>query len=178
MFGTGCVKNAERIFALRTRSRSSQSKGGTHPRGENRQSLLQAERVYLLVEHRAGARMRFLANENLPGDAVEASRAAGHDVVWVRTAAPGSANVEVLASARHDRRIVLTFDKDFGELAWRRRLPAECGIVLFRIPMPPPSGVGDALAAILSSRSDWTGHFTVVEPGRIRMRPLPDSGVQ
>jgi hypothetical protein len=33
--------------------------------------------------------MRILANENVPGDAVDALRIHGHDVVWIRTAAPG-----------------------------------------------------------------------------------------
>lgn len=35
--------------------------------------------------------MRFLANENFPGDAVEALRHQGHDVTWIRTDAPGIA---------------------------------------------------------------------------------------
>jgi predicted nuclease of predicted toxin-antitoxin system len=111
--------------------------------------------------------MRFLANENVPGDAVVALHAAGHDVTWVRTASPGGDDVEVLATAQREKRILLTFDKDFGELAWRQRLPADCGIVLFRIPMPPPADVGKTIAAILSSRQDWTGPFAVVEPGRL-----------
>ncbi len=119
--------------------------------------------------------MRFLANENFPGDAVAALRAAGHDVVWVRTEAPGSADADVLATAQRETRVLLTFDKDFGELAWRRRLPATSGVVLFRISVPSPASVGEALTAILSSREDWTGHFAVVERGRIRMRPLPGS---
>ncbi len=117
--------------------------------------------------------MRFLADENFPGDAVAALRAAGHDVVWVRTEAAGSGDVAVLARAQQETRVLLTFDKDFGELAWRCRLPAASGVVLFRIPMPSPPTVGEALAAIVSSRQDWPGHFAVVEPGRIRMRPLP-----
>src|SRR5882672_5981567 len=33
-----------------------------------------------------------------------------------------------------DARVLLTFDKNFGELAWRSGLPASCGIVLFRLP--------------------------------------------
>jgi hypothetical protein len=41
--------------------------------------------------------MRFLANENFPGAAVAVLEAAGNDVVWVRTAAPGSSDPEVLA---------------------------------------------------------------------------------
>jgi Domain of unknown function (DUF5615) len=40
--------------------------------------------------------MRFLANENFPGSAVAVLREAGHDVAWVRTAAPGIADPEVL----------------------------------------------------------------------------------
>ena len=45
--------------------------------------------------------MRFLANENFPGDAVAALLAMGHDVVWVRTAAPGSKDEDVLALGRY-----------------------------------------------------------------------------
>lgn len=61
--------------------------------------------------------MRFLANENFPGAAVAALEAAGNDVVWVRTAAPGSSDPEVLAWAAREQRVLITFDKDFGELA-------------------------------------------------------------
>jgi hypothetical protein len=38
--------------------------------------------------------MRFLTNENFPGAAVRALQASGHDVVWVRTAAPGFSTIE------------------------------------------------------------------------------------
>lgn len=116
--------------------------------------------------------MRFLANENFPGDAVFQLKAAGHDVVWIRTAAPGSKDHDVLAWAVREERIVLTFDKDFGELAWRANLPASSGVVLFRLPMPAATDAGAKLAAQINERTDWSGHFTVVEPGRIRMRPL------
>lgn len=116
--------------------------------------------------------MRFLANENVPGDAVAALSGAGNDIVWVRTEAPGSKDEEILAWAMRENRALLKFDQDFGELAWRAGLPASCGIVLFRIPMPNASGVGTAIAALLGERSDWAGHFSVIQPGRIRMRPL------
>ena len=116
--------------------------------------------------------MRFLANENFPGDAVAALRAAGHDVAWVRAEAPGSKDPAILAWAQRDARILLTFDKDFGELAWRQGLPATCGVVLFRLPMPPPGSAGSVLAARIAERDDWAGHFAVVEPGRVRMRSL------
>lgn len=116
--------------------------------------------------------MRILANENFPGDAVRELSAAGHDVSWVREIAPGMKDEPILAWAVRERRVLLTFDKDFGELAWRKGLPADCGIVLFRLPMPDAASVGKNLAARLAERSDWSGHFSVIEPGRIRMRTI------
>lgn len=117
--------------------------------------------------------MRFLADENFPNSAVTALRAAGHDVAWILTDAPGSSDRSVLDRAVADGRVLLTFDKDFGELAWRFGLPAHCGIVLFRLPMPPPAGVGQTITDALTARSDWQGYFSVIEPSRIRMRSLP-----
>ncbi|MBI1868139.1 MAG: DUF5615 family PIN-like protein [Methylocystis sp.] len=116
--------------------------------------------------------MRFLADENFPGDAVAMLEGAGHDVVWVRMAAPGAKDEHILAWAEREGRILLTFDKDFGELAWRAGLPASCGVVLFRLPMPAAGSVGAALAARIAERNDWTGNFSVIEPGRVRMRSL------
>lgn len=114
--------------------------------------------------------MRFLANENFPGDAVSALRQIGHDVAWVRSDAPGARDEHILDWAMRDGRVLLTFDKDFGELAFQAELPARCGIILFRVPMPAPAVVGVTLAARIAERTDWAGHFSVVEPGRVRMR--------
>ncbi len=116
---------------------------------------------------------RFLADENFLGDAVTALREAGHDIVWIRTDAPGSTDRQVLTRAVAERRILLTFDKDFGDLAYRCRLPATCGIVLFRISLPSPSIAVHLIKTILQSRNDWAGHFSVVEENRLRMRALP-----
>ena len=116
--------------------------------------------------------MRFLADENFPGAAVAALTEAGHEVAWVRTAAPGMGDVDVLAWAAREQRILLTFDKDFGELAGRSAMLPTCGVILFRMPAPR-SGDSGRLAASISAREDWAGHFSVIEPGRVRMRPLP-----
>jgi predicted nuclease of predicted toxin-antitoxin system len=117
--------------------------------------------------------MRFLADENFPGDAVSALRQAGHEVAWICANAPGTPDRDVLRLAMREARILLTFDKDFGELALHEGLPASCGIVLFRLPMPSPSAAGRFITSILESRSDWAGNFSVIEPGRLRMRSLP-----
>ena len=118
--------------------------------------------------------MRFLANENFPGAAVAALEAAGHDVVWIRTAAPGTADPDVLSWAAREIRILLTFDKDFGELARGSALPRTSGVILLPMPMPMPrpGDVGRRLADLIVARDDWAGYFSVIEPGRVRMRPL------
>jgi hypothetical protein len=54
-------------------------------------------------------------------------------------------------------------------------LPANCGIVLFRLAAASSAEMARTVLAAIGSRSDWAGHFSVVEPGRIRMRPLPSS---
>jgi predicted nuclease of predicted toxin-antitoxin system len=117
--------------------------------------------------------MNILANENFPQDAVVALRERGHDVTWVRTDAPGSSDGEVLAHAQSEDRVLITFDKDFGELAFRVRLPASSGIILFRISSPSSAHIAKVAVEVLESRMDWAGHFSVVEDNRIRMTPLP-----
>ena len=61
--------------------------------------------------------MLLLAGENLPRAAVQALAQAGHDVVWIRLSSPSLRDSEVLARATREIRILLTFDKDFGDLA-------------------------------------------------------------
>lgn len=116
--------------------------------------------------------MRFLANESFPGAAVTALKAAGHDVVWVRTSAPGTSDSDVLRWAVREERVLLTFDKDFGEVARASKLPPSCGVVLLRMPLRKPMDIGQRLVDVITARDDWAGHFSVVEAGRIRMRPL------
>lgn len=120
--------------------------------------------------------MRILADENLPAPAVAALRERGHAVFSACTEMPGAPDTEVLARAQAEDRVLITFDKDFGELAFRHGLPASCGVVLFRLSSSSLDEAVRAVVAALESRSDWPGHFSVIEEGRVRHRPLPDRG--
>lgn len=117
--------------------------------------------------------MRILADENFPRIAVEALASLGHDILWVQRDMPGAGDRDILARAQLDQRVVITFDKDFGELAFRHRLAATCGVILFRIPMHSPEFVAETATLVLQSRNDWAGHFSTVESSRIRMVPIP-----
>ena len=116
--------------------------------------------------------MRILANENFPGSVVRALRELGHDALWVKEIMRGASDVEVLSRAQAERRILATFDRDFGELAFRFGLPAECGIIFFRLRGTSPETDNSRAIAALTSRTDWTGHFAVVQDDRIRLRRL------
>lgn len=115
----------------------------------------------------------FLADENFPGDAVQAMRELGYDVDWVRTVAPGISDEAVLRRAVDQRRVLLTLDKDFGELAFRAGLPASCGIILFRVEPQTPEHVVNVATTVLRHFTDWPGHFAVADGKRVRIRPLP-----
>jgi predicted nuclease of predicted toxin-antitoxin system len=115
------------------------------------------------------------ADENIPAVAIAALRARGHDVQSIREEAPGSGDDEVLARARTENRLLITFDKDFGELVFRAGLASSSGIVLFRIAAKSPRHVAEIAVNVLESRTDWAGHFSVIEEKRIRMTKLPPS---
>lgn len=117
--------------------------------------------------------MRILADENCPGDLVVALRERGHDVVWIRSDAPGSKDQAILARAQTEKRVILTFDKDFGELAFRVHLPATSGIILCRLSNLPPTPMINLVITALESRPDWTGLFTIIHEQRLRIVPLP-----
>lgn len=116
--------------------------------------------------------MRWLCNENIPRILVEELRQRGHDVAWVQEVSPGITDIDVLALAVHQSRVCLTFDKDFWQLAAGASIPADCGVLLPRTPIHPTRESVTKIAVAIDSRDDWVGHFSVMEPGRIRMRPL------
>jgi predicted nuclease of predicted toxin-antitoxin system len=121
----------------------------------------------------SGAVLRALANENVPGPVVDVLRRLGHDVAWIKEDSPGASDPDVLARAQIEGRVVLTFDKGFGMLAHASRLPAACGIVLFRLTGRSPDIDNRRAIAALVSRDDWGGQFAIVEDDRIRTRPIP-----
>lgn len=116
--------------------------------------------------------MRVLADENFPRPALDALRKAGWDVFSIAEECPGVSDEEVAALCEEQKRILLTFDKDFGELIFRRGLPAGSGVVLFRITPESPEEAADVALALVESQPDLHGSFCVVTRDRIRVRPL------
>jgi predicted nuclease of predicted toxin-antitoxin system len=116
----------------------------------------------------------FLADQNIPRLCVRRLREAGYDVESVAEQAPGASDPDVMASAGRAGRILLTEDRDFGDLIYARRQPSPPGVVYLRLGSDPPGVVADALLRVLSSEREFVGWFTTVSgSGRVRQRPLP-----
>ena len=117
--------------------------------------------------------MRLLLNENISRTVIEELRHRGHDVLAVKEAIPGAKDEAILARAQVEQRLVITQDKDFGELAFGAGLPASCGILLFRLSGANPNVDNRRMIEVVESRTDWMGNFAVATEDRVRIRPLP-----
>ncbi len=89
--------------------------------------------------------MNLLADENMDRGIVERLRADGHAVVWVAEMLPGIPDDEVLRLAAAGPSVLLTEDKDFGELVYRRGL-THAGVILVRL-----AGMDNAAKAVAVS---------------------------
>ena len=82
--------------------------------------------------------MNLLADESVDGPVVERLRQEGHEVVYVAEISPSVVDEEVLQRANTSAALLVTADKDFGELVFRQgRLHA--GVVLLRLAGLPPA---------------------------------------
>jgi Domain of unknown function (DUF5615) len=117
--------------------------------------------------------VRFLADESCDFAVVRALRGASHDVLAVMEVARGAKDAEVLAIAREERRVLLTEDKDFGQLVYSGGEGA-AGVVLIRFPgsarLTLPAAVLDLVARFGDRLST---SFIVLEPGRVRIGSMP-----
>lgn len=114
---------------------------------------------------------RLLLDENFPASAAGALVTAGHDVVSLRDLAPGISDRDVLALAREQGRVLLTFDSDFGELVFRHDEAPPLALLYFR--MHPIVAVDVAALAVAVLVVDVTGWFIVVGREGVRQRRFP-----
>lgn len=117
--------------------------------------------------------MRLLLDTCVWGSACAEIEAAGHDVVWAGTWPDDPGDADILARARADGRILVTLDKDFGELVIVRGQP-HCGIVrLVNFAAGQQAAVCIRVLAAHGPELEG-GAIVTAEPGRLRVRPAPD----
>ncbi len=101
--------------------------------------------------------MRMIVNENVTRTVIDELRQRGHDVISIKESMRGEGDSVILTRAEAEQRLVVTHDKDFGELAFRFQLSATCGIVLFRLSGSEPDADNQRILDVLESRTDWAG---------------------
>lgn len=117
--------------------------------------------------------MRFLANENFPLPSVHLLRQAGYDVVSISEETPGIRDDQVLSRGVAEGRIILTFDRDYGAMVYRLRLPSAPIVYLRYYPVSPEEPARHILQLLQISGLDLSNRFTVADRDRVRQRPLP-----
>jgi predicted nuclease of predicted toxin-antitoxin system len=80
---------------------------------------------------------------------------------------------DVMDRAVSERRIIITFDRDFGELIFARGVEQHPGVMLFRLVPTSPTEPAGLIRDILRLGLGLAGQFTVVERDKIRQRPIP-----
>ena len=112
--------------------------------------------------------MKLLADENLDLSVVARLREAGHQVLAVAELEPGIPDDVVLDLANAEAAMLITEDKDFGELAFRQSL-VHSGLILVRLAGLPGTTKAAILIHLLEKhRLELPGAFTVVSPGMVR----------
>jgi predicted nuclease of predicted toxin-antitoxin system len=116
--------------------------------------------------------VKFVADECCDALLVDGLRHSGHDVLYIKEIAPGAGDDTVLQMAADQQRVLLTEDKDFGELVVRLKLPVY-GIVLLRInPADSRSKLARVRHLVQHHGDRLAGSFVVLSEKRARFRPV------
>lgn len=116
--------------------------------------------------------MKFLIDENVPAILVNWLRGRGHDVYWVAESQSGAADERLLKQADSEGRLIVTADKDFGELVYRDHLNSQ-RIILLRL---GTLSLKDRLERLKKAWSvveaNSHGAMIVISAKKVRVRPM------
>ena len=117
--------------------------------------------------------MTLVADENIDGPIVHRLRELGHAVVWIAEIDPAIKDPEVLKRAFSAKSLLLTKDKDFGDLVFRMRFDST-GVLLLRMQSFDLMTIAERIDILLrSTTADLTQKFSVMTDANIRIKPLP-----
>ena len=112
--------------------------------------------------------MRFLADESCDFSVVRALRSADHDVVAIAEVSPREEDDDVRQRALRDDRILITEDKDFGQLIYAN-MQLTGGVIFIRFPARARRNLAATVVEVVRQRGQrLIGSFTVLQPGRVR----------
>jgi predicted nuclease of predicted toxin-antitoxin system len=119
--------------------------------------------------------VKLLIDESLSSQVADQLAAAGHDAVHLEhLGLLGATDIDVMATARHAGRCLVSVDTDFGELLAIGRHSDPSVVLLRRAPHRPAEQAALILTAVQQLEADLlAGAIVVLTPGRARIRRLP-----
>jgi predicted nuclease of predicted toxin-antitoxin system len=116
--------------------------------------------------------MNLLADESVDRQIVERLREDGHDVLYIAEVEPSISDNVVFDRANEKFALLVTGDKDFGEIVFRDNRLSSGGVVLLRLVGLYAEKKAEIVSdAFREHEADFANHFSVVAPGKIRTRP-------
>jgi len=117
--------------------------------------------------------VKFLTDESVDFPIVKSLRDQKYTVDYITELSPGTSDEEVLHLAEQKNAILITADKDFGDLVFRLG-KVSSGIILYRLSGLNNKEKATMILRIVSDYSeDLKGSFTVVTTDQIRIKKLP-----
>nr|VFJ90476.1 MAG: Predicted nuclease, contains PIN domain, potential toxin-antitoxin system component [Candidatus Kentron sp. LFY]VFJ92956.1 MAG: Predicted nuclease, contains PIN domain, potential toxin-antitoxin system component [Candidatus Kentron sp. LFY] len=114
--------------------------------------------------------MKFVADESLDAGIVSRLRRDGYDILDIIEMAPGTSDTEVLRIANDCSALLLTADRDFGELVFRRHLISN-GVILIRLAGLSTEHKAKIVSSAITQHSEeLRKSFVVITAGMIRIR--------
>jgi predicted nuclease of predicted toxin-antitoxin system len=114
--------------------------------------------------------VNFLADENIDGVIVEVLRSSGHQIRYIAEFDRGVNDDQIFQNANSSDEILITSDKDFGEIVFRQK-QVTAGVVLIRLSgLKPETKAETVLTVVREHSEDLKGNFTVISPGVVRVR--------
>ena len=115
--------------------------------------------------------MKLLANENIPLKSVEFLKKNGLDVLYIGNDYTGITDLEVIQLAIDQKRTIITFDRDYGELIFKHGLKPAEGVIYIRISEYEPDYPGKLIFKLITSQKfEFSNRLSVVDPDSVRQR--------
>lgn len=114
---------------------------------------------------------KFLADKNIPLEVVLQLKKDDLDILSVSNTNPGIVDEEVLTVANKEKRVLITFDNDFGELIFKQKRKSS-GVIILQIIPQTPDYILSILKRVLAKDINFSRSFSIVEIDRVRVIPL------
>ncbi len=117
----------------------------------------------------------FLADENIPLSVIKQLRKEGYKIISVTEEFKRSSDKQILELSSRNKWIIITFDKDFGEMIYNQNYGKPFGIVLLRVTPKSPDYILQILKWLLKQTDiSFEGNFVVVSKDKVRTIKIAD----